>query len=169
MRTRPAEPRPARGRATAADVDLHVAHRKRRLALGLTQQELAELIGSTAERVHKYETGGSRVTAGQLHGIAGALEVGVAYLYEEVGTGPPPAPLAGSRQHLLLELARDFSRMPDPRHQRMVRDLARALAGAEAMGPSTTKRGRSPPHRLRPDSDSSHRFSVTDLLLLCHE
>ena len=34
--------------------------------LGLTQQHLAERIGGSAQRVHKYETGGNCVSAGRL-------------------------------------------------------------------------------------------------------
>jgi transcriptional regulator with XRE-family HTH domain len=131
MPSRTAEPRPRPGPARAADVDLHVAGRirRRRLMLGLTQQDLAALLGVTFQQAHKYETGVNRVTAGRLHGIAGALGVEVAYFYEELDREPAFAP--GPRQRLLLELVRDFSDMPDPRYQEMVCDLARALAGTE--------------------------------------
>ena len=43
--------------------------------LGLTQQQLAELIGVTFQQAHKYERGLNRVTTGSLHRIAGALGV----------------------------------------------------------------------------------------------
>ena len=43
----------------AQDVDWHVGARlrERRILLGLTQQELAELIGVTYQQAHKYEKG----------------------------------------------------------------------------------------------------------------
>jgi transcriptional regulator with XRE-family HTH domain len=131
MPARTAVARPLSGRAMAADVDLHVAGRirYRRILLGLTQQDLAGLLGITAQQAHKYETGANRVSAGRLRGIARSLGVGVGYFYEGLEIGPASAP--GSRQRLLLDLARSFAHMRDPRYREVIHDLARALAGAE--------------------------------------
>ena len=56
------EPMPADyrvGRPRAPDVDRHVGARmrERRIMLGLTQQQMAELIGVTYQQAHKYEKG----------------------------------------------------------------------------------------------------------------
>jgi transcriptional regulator with XRE-family HTH domain len=110
------------------DVDRHVGARvrDRRVLLGMTQQQLAELIGVTFQQAHKYEKGTNRVTAGRLYTIARALGVDVSYFYEgladEGGAAPSP------RQRLLLELARNFLSIRDRRHQGAVVSLARALA-----------------------------------------
>jgi transcriptional regulator with XRE-family HTH domain len=50
--------KPKRGRSTAA-IDNHVGGRirERRIMLGLTQQQLAEMIGVTYQQAHKYERG----------------------------------------------------------------------------------------------------------------
>jgi DNA-binding XRE family transcriptional regulator len=50
------------------DVDRHVGARvrERRIMLGLTQQQLADLIGVTYQQAHKYERGINRVSAGRL-------------------------------------------------------------------------------------------------------
>ena len=48
--------------------------------LGLTQHQMAELIGVTYQQAHKYETAINRISAGRLYQIAQALDV-------EVGAG----------------------------------------------------------------------------------
>ena len=55
--------KPKSGRSTAA-IDTHVAGRirERRIMLGLTQQQLAEIIGVTYQQAHKYERGINRVS-----------------------------------------------------------------------------------------------------------
>src|SRR4051812_1652105 len=57
-----------RGRPGAQDTDRHVGAmlRARRIALGLTQQQLAERVGITYQQAHKYETGINRISAGRL-------------------------------------------------------------------------------------------------------
>ena len=52
--------------------------------LGLTQLDLAELIGVTYQQMHKYENGINRVSAGRLYPLAQALEVEVSYFYQEM-------------------------------------------------------------------------------------
>src|SRR5262252_8709955 len=78
--------KPKRGRSTAT-IDDHVGGRirERRIMLGLTQQQLAELIGVTYQQEHKYERGINRVSAGRLSEIARALNVPVGYFYEGIG------------------------------------------------------------------------------------
>jgi transcriptional regulator with XRE-family HTH domain len=60
------------GRSRPQDVDRYVGARmrERRIMLGLTQQQMAELIGVTYQQAHKYEKGINRVAAGRLHSIA---------------------------------------------------------------------------------------------------
>src|SRR5262245_19747445 len=76
------KPRP--GRARAQDTDRHVGARmrERRIMLGVTQQQMAELIGVTYQQAHKYEKGINRVSAGRLYDIAQALGVEVGYFFE---------------------------------------------------------------------------------------
>src|ERR1700720_3252708 len=59
------------------DVDRHVGARirERRIMLGLTQQQLADLIGVTYQQAHKYERGINRVSAGRLFEVAQVLSV----------------------------------------------------------------------------------------------
>ena len=120
--------KPKRGKSTAA-IDDHVGARirERRIMLGLTQQQLAELIGVTYQQAHKYERGINRVSAGRLFDIARVLTVPVGYFYEGIGEegGRPET----HRQRMMLEIARNFADITDERHQEAVSKLARALAG----------------------------------------
>ena len=122
------------GRARAQDADRHVGARmrERRIMLGLTQQQMAELIGVTYQQAHKYEKGINRAAAGRLYSIARALGVDVGYFYErlQIGGGFAPSP----SQRMLLELARNFLNIPDPRHREAVAVLARALAESDDGG-----------------------------------
>jgi transcriptional regulator with XRE-family HTH domain len=120
--------KPDPGRARVQDTDRHVGARmrQRRIMLGLTQQEMAELIGVTYQQAHKYEKGINRVTAGRLYHIAQALGVEVGYFFE--GLGRDDAFKATPQQRLLLELGRSFSAIPIRKHQDAICSLAHALA-----------------------------------------
>ena len=81
--------------------------------LGLTQQQMAELIGVTYQQAHKYEKGINRIAGGRLYQIAQALGVEVSYFYDGVGGRSDdfkPTP----QQRLLLELARNFTVAAQP-------------------------------------------------------
>ena len=118
-------------RARPQDVDRYVGARirERRIILGLTQQQMAELIGVTYQQAHKYEKGINRVAAGRLYEVARVLGVEPGYFYEGVqsGGGVVPSP----SQRMLLDLARSFLNIPDPKHREAVAKLARALAESE--------------------------------------
>ncbi|MDF1585130.1 helix-turn-helix transcriptional regulator [Geminicoccaceae bacterium 1502E] len=119
------------GRSRAQDVDRYVGARmrERRIMLGLTQQQMAELIGVTYQQAHKYEKGINRIAAGRLYTIAHALGVDVGYFFEgmEGERNFKPTP----QQRMLLELARNFISVTNRRHQEALCNLARALAATE--------------------------------------
>jgi transcriptional regulator with XRE-family HTH domain len=120
--------KPKRGRSTAA-IDDHVGARirERRVMLGLTQQQLAEMIGVTYQQAHKYERGINRVSAGRLYEIARVLSAPITYFYDGLGEEAPRP--AAPHQRMLLEIARNFSEIQNEKHQEAVSQLARALAG----------------------------------------
>jgi transcriptional regulator with XRE-family HTH domain len=121
--------KPASPRARAQDVDRHVGARMRdrRVMLGLTQQQMAELIGVTYQQAHKYEKGINRVAAGRLYNIAQALGVDVSYFFE--GLSRDKASSVTPQQRMLLELARNFISISERKHQDAICSLARALSG----------------------------------------
>jgi transcriptional regulator with XRE-family HTH domain len=120
-----------RGRARPQDVDRHVGARMRdrRVMLGLTQQQMADLIGVTYQQAHKYEKGINRIAAGRLYDVARALGVEVGYFFQGLDTDGDFQPT--QQQRMLLELARSFIAMNSRRHQEALCTLARALAEAD--------------------------------------
>jgi transcriptional regulator with XRE-family HTH domain len=110
------------------DIDRHVGARirERRIMLGLTQQQLADLIGVTYQQAHKYERGINRVSAGRLFEIARVLSVPVTYFFE--GLDDQGGRQVGARERMCLELARNFAQISNERHQEALSQLARALA-----------------------------------------
>ena len=116
------------GRPRAQDIDRHVGARmrERRVMLGLTQQQMAELIGVTYQQAHKYEKGINRIAAGRLYIIAHALGVDVPFFYEGMSGDQDFKPTR--QQRMLLELARNFISLPSRKHQEALCSLARALA-----------------------------------------
>jgi transcriptional regulator with XRE-family HTH domain len=110
------------------DIDRHVGARirERRIMLGLTQQQLADLIGVTYQQAHKYERGINRVSAGRLFEIARALSAPITYFYEGIGQEGPRQ--VTPHQRMLLEIARNFAEIRNEKHQEAVSQLARALA-----------------------------------------
>src|SRR3954462_538023 len=126
-----ADARARLGRPRAQDADRHVGARvrERRIALGLTQQQLAELVGTTYQQAHKYETGLNRISGGRLHALAQALGVGPGHFFEGLGEGEPARPQP--QQRLLLELARNLAVLPR-RQQEALAEMARVLAGEAA-------------------------------------
>lgn len=113
----------------ATDTDRHVGARirERRIMLGLSQQQMADMIGVTYQQAHKYERGINRISAGRLYQIAQVLRVPIEYFFQELENGDDKGPL-GDRQRMCLELARNFAQIPNQRHQDALSQLARALA-----------------------------------------
>ena len=102
--------------------------------LGLTQQQMAEMIGVTYQQAHKYEKGLNRVAGGRLYAMAQALGVEVGYFYEGMDVqreAAKPSP----KQRLLLELTRNFVAISDRRRQEAICSLARALAKRTSQRP----------------------------------
>ena len=102
--------------------------RQRRILLGLTQQQLAELIGVTYQQAHKYERGVNRIAAGRLYQIARVLGVGVGYFFE--GVNDDGQRLLNQRQRLCLEVSRNFANIENESYQEAVSQLCRTLANA---------------------------------------
>ncbi len=126
MNTRP-EGRTGKPLNRANDTDRHVGARirERRIMLGLSQQQMADLIGVTYQQAHKYERGINRISAGRLYEIAQVLGVPVSHFFEGLDT--QRATELTARQRMCLELARNFSQISNEKHQEALSQLARAL------------------------------------------
>jgi transcriptional regulator with XRE-family HTH domain len=115
-------------RSRSQDIDRHVGARvrDRRILLGLTQHQVADLIGVTYQQEHKYEKGINRVAAGRLYNIAQALGVDVSYFFEGLQT--PGRLVPSAQQRMLLDLARNYLGIPVRAQREAIVALARALA-----------------------------------------
>lgn len=122
----PADP-PSTARATAADRHVGSRIRERRVMLGLSQQQLAQMIGVTYQQAHKYERGLNRISAGRLFEIAQVLNVPISWFFEGLAPSAGVSELSG-RQRMCLELARNFAAIDNERHQEALSQMARALA-----------------------------------------
>ncbi len=121
-------------RAGAADRHVGTRIRERRVMLGLSQQQLAQMIGVTYQQAHKYERGLNRISAGRLYEIAQVLSVPVSWFFEGLEIESPIIALT-PRQRMCLELARNFAAIDNQKHQEALSQMARALAAqAEASG-----------------------------------
>jgi transcriptional regulator with XRE-family HTH domain len=124
-------------RASAADRHVGTRIRERRVMMGLSQQQLARMIGVTYQQAHKYERGLNRISAGRLFEIGQVLGVPVSYFFEGLAAESVPQEMS-PRQRMCLELARNFSMINNEKHQEALSQMARALAAqsqAQAAGP----------------------------------
>jgi transcriptional regulator with XRE-family HTH domain len=76
------------------DMDRYVSNRmrERRIMMGLSQPQLARMIGVTCTQAHKYERGLNRITVGRLFEIAQALAVPPEWFFEGFGDIPEASP-----------------------------------------------------------------------------
>jgi len=115
--------------ARIIQIERHVGSlvRMRRIMLGLSQSQLAQLLGVTLQQVNKYERGHSRISSGRLFQISEALGVTVDFFYQGLGEmgGEPAGP---SRDRICLEVMRSFGMIKNERHQEALNQLVRALA-----------------------------------------
>ncbi len=124
-------------------IDIHVGARVRlrRNLLGLTLETLAKAVGVTYQQLQKYERGVNRVGASRLFTLGQALEVPVAFFFEDLpaaaksgprrrsrglSEGPAPAPDAlGKRE--TTDLIRAYWRITDASQRKRFLDLLRAI------------------------------------------
>ena len=119
---------------SASDVDRLVGDRirRRRILMGLTQDQLGESLGISYQQIQKYETGANRVSAGRLYLIATRLEVSPGWFFDPVKSDASSddfEELGSSR--LLMEFVRSFARINDERLKTVLVSLVRAMADEE--------------------------------------
>lgn len=123
-------------------VDVHVGKRvrHRRWMVGMTQQQLGDIVGIKFQQIQKYETGMNRISASRLWDIAQALGVSISFFFEGIGeeenavatTTSADTPAVVQRGDLLadkeaLELVRSYYTIPEAQRRRLF-DLARVLS-----------------------------------------
>ena len=95
-------------------VDVHVGERirRRRRALGISQDRLADQLGLTFQQVQKYERGANRVSASKLYQIARALQASIPYFFEGL---PDPVQTAGVAEDDRTPFVHDLPLTPEER------------------------------------------------------
>ena len=105
----------------------------RRGELGMTQTDLGKAIGVTFQQVQKYEQGTNRVGGSRLAGVAKALDVSVAYLFEQ--TAEEMAAVQGSLLDTrgAVSMLRAYAAIKEERKRQAMINIARAMAGKEPL------------------------------------
>ena len=119
---------------SASEVDRLVGDRirRRRILMGLTQDQLGESLGISYQQIQKYETGANRVSAGRLYLIAARLDVSPGWFFDPVKSDASSDDfdeLGSSR--LLMEFVRSFARIKDERLKTVLVSLVRAMVDEE--------------------------------------
>ena len=121
-------------------VDVHVGKRirHRRWMVGMTQQQLGEVVGIKFQQIQKYETGMNRVSASRLWDIATALDVSISFFFEglddevvsmeEMMHPEQKGDLLADKE--ALELVRSYYAIPEQQRRRLF-DLARVLSAED--------------------------------------
>jgi transcriptional regulator with XRE-family HTH domain len=72
----------SKGMPNPVDIYIGTRIRARRIAIGMSQENLANAIGLTFQQVQKYERGGNRVSGSRLLDLAMTLGVDVGWFFE---------------------------------------------------------------------------------------
>jgi transcriptional regulator with XRE-family HTH domain len=125
------------------DISIGSKLRLRRLAMGFSQETLAQSLGITFQQIQKYERGTNRIFASRLFRLAQALRVPVGYFFQDLSPqgAAPGAEDANGRglasaeeavHDLLgksdtLKLIQAYHKIRDPSVRRQVYALVRSV------------------------------------------
>jgi transcriptional regulator with XRE-family HTH domain len=139
--------RPARGGDPAVDIHVGQRVRLRRVELGMSQQELARLIGITFQQLQKNERGVNRLSASRLYETARVLDVPTTYFFEGIqGAKTLAHPVKNAEPNFMsiadeatkretLELVRAYYDITDRKLRQQMVNTMRALARTDETSP----------------------------------
>lgn len=125
-------------------VDEHIGQRVqlRRLMMGLSQKDLAQICGVTFQQIQKYESAGNRISASRLFELSTALETPISFFFKGLpGYMPEPArngrvqrvaeqsaddPLAKNESLQLINL---YWKLPNDAQRETIMKMLKALNG----------------------------------------
>jgi transcriptional regulator with XRE-family HTH domain len=115
----------------ASEIDRQVGERmrRRRILLGLTQDDLSEALGISYQQIQKYETGANRISAGRLAQIASVLDSQVGWFFGAVERDN--AQDDGEAARAAVDLVRQYARIRDERVRAQITSLVRTLADTD--------------------------------------
>ena len=121
-------------------VDKYVGSRVRgrRMALGISQTKLANVLGVSFQQVQKYEKGSNRISASKLLATSHMLERPVSYFFDgadEVGgrekSLAPDDQQVSMESREVYEVIRNYSRISNESVRQGLRKLISSLAGGK--------------------------------------
>ena len=113
-------------------VDVHVGKkiRQRRWMLGMSQQQLADLVGVNFQQIQKYEKATNRISASRMWDVAAALEVPVEFFFTGMDETAEPEEVWGEEVFFekkeAMKLVRAYYQIPAEQRMRLL-DLAQVL------------------------------------------
>jgi transcriptional regulator with XRE-family HTH domain len=122
-------------RTTPADQEIGRRVRAQRLEMGMSQTELADMIGVTFQQVQKYEKGVNRIGAGRLHRIADAMKVSITFFYGDIATNGAVKNagtdgfFAMAQSKVAIRVLRSLGKIKSNKARLVLCDLAELLEG----------------------------------------
>lgn len=160
--TKPAKKsRPPRGGDPAVDMHVGQRVRLRRIELGMSQNELARLIGITFQQLQKNERGVNRLSASRLYETARVLDVPESYFFEGIQgaktlaipakkSEPPFMSVADEvTKRETLELVRAYYDITDRKLRQQMVNTMRALARTDENSPIHDRPQRGRPRKTK--------------------
>ena len=127
-------------------VDIYVGEKlkERRKLLGLSQTELADMLGISFQQIQKYEKGKNRISASRLVDLSNVLDVNITYFFNEIPTNvlkQSPRLMTSLNEEPsneikdnpmtkreTLTLVRNYYKITDEKKRRSIITLCKALA-----------------------------------------
>lgn len=100
--------------------------RQRRWELGVTQQQLAQMVGIKFQQIQKYETGMNRVSASRLWDISKALKVDISYFFNNAEQADRAETL-GQNDKEAATLVRYYRQIPEKQRRKLF-EMAQTLS-----------------------------------------
>ena len=130
---------------TSVDEYVGLKLKIKRSALGITQNELGDMVGITFQQIQKYEKGANRIGAGRLYELATILNVPISYFFDGYEGKNIQTTLNDNRltyeteknydsnipDKEMITLIKFFSRIRDKKTRNSIVNLARSLSKDE--------------------------------------
>jgi len=110
--------------------------RLRRVAIKMSQEELAKALGITFQQVQKYENGTNRISCSRLYDIARALKAPITHFFADLADKTPGPDhifdeIPTSRIKDSAQLIQAFLLIPDKKVRRKAIELLESMARSE--------------------------------------
>jgi transcriptional regulator with XRE-family HTH domain len=107
--------------------------RLRRVAIKMSQEELARALGITFQQVQKYENGTNRISCSRLYDIGRALKTPINYFFADLSDKTPSPDhifdeIPTARIKDSAQLTRAFLQIPDKKVRRKAIELLESMA-----------------------------------------